>query len=247
MHSKKFIISFKEIKGRKKAYTTLILSIFLSSIVFSLKSIRQNYPFSILILLIFALILLVTRILLFKFFSNYLKTFYLLSDNSIVRDTIKTKEKFHFNDLSKLKVTLKSSGTLRRIWGYQNSGKSWTIDGVDKFEDFWELLRKSISEDVEIVIRREPINFDHPNFYSLLGVILCLLCVFGISAINTVSPSDTLMILMAIFIYNLILGIYIMTTKPMSKSWGPVYKKIDIISGVAIIAVTILVMVFIYT
>ena len=95
----KYVISETEINRRKRAFTSLIVSIFLS-LSLSLKLfLNLSYPSLFLTLLVLAAFLFVCRFFMEKAFKSFSEITLVLTDEYIERLTPKENEKIHYTDI----------------------------------------------------------------------------------------------------------------------------------------------------
>lgn len=162
---KTYLISLCEMKRRKKAYTTLIVSLFFG-IVLPLYDQFLNYQillsFSFAIL---ASVLIVSRILLFRSFRDFEKIKVLLTDTEIVRITFKTKTQYSFNMITGVWIKKTVRNQIREIKIATNTKSKIYITALENFNEFRNILLIKLSGLKNVKEFKEPIDFDHPFYY----------------------------------------------------------------------------------
>jgi hypothetical protein len=99
-------------------------------------------------------------------------------------------------------------------------GKSLFINGLEDFEKFTKQLCVSVGKEVVIREVTEPIDYDHPLFYPILGILLSFTGV-GLFKLVINFDSQKLKLLFGIFsIYLILLGIYFFYSRPIAKRYG---------------------------
>ena len=94
-----YSISLKEIERRKKAFTTLIVGIWLGLIVSVSDFIISNILQSAIFILAFSIFLYISRVLTENALNYFSKIRFLVNDESIIRKTKKSEEKYLFKIL----------------------------------------------------------------------------------------------------------------------------------------------------
>lgn len=89
-------ISLKEIERRKKAFTTLIVSIYFGLILFAFDFIILNILFSAFFMFAFLIFLYISRMLTIKSLNHFSQIRFLVNDESIKRKTKKIRRNISF-------------------------------------------------------------------------------------------------------------------------------------------------------
>ncbi len=168
-------ISKDEISRRKKAFLTLSISLMIGLI---LASIISDFIISFIFYLSFAIALLASNVLLFSSFKLFLLIKITLSEQFIERSNNKGYESFLVTDITRIRIKRTTKKSIREISIYFRNGKSLAINALEDFEQFLYDLIISVNENTVIKEIHEPINFDHPLFYSLLGQLISFIGVY---------------------------------------------------------------------
>lgn len=208
----KYIVSEKEIIRRRKAFLSLSISYWCGLI---LVSILFNFQIYFLFLGFFALILFLANLWLKIFFDKFLRIETYLSKEFLIR----MKEKILIKDINKIKIKRTSKNTIREIYIYLNNGKSIFFNGLNNFEKFTDELLKLVDKKSIIKNINEPINFDSVFFYPILGLILSFGTVYLLKIMTNFNYQTLKIFLYASIIYVILLAIYFVASKPISKRY----------------------------
>ena len=158
-------ISLKEIKRRKKAFTKLIIGIWLGLIISVYDFIISNILLSAIFILAFSIFLFISRLLTVKSLNHFSHIRFLVNDKSIKRKTKKSEERYLFKEITKLSIKRTSKGYIREIKVVFKKRSSIFINGLNDFEAFKEKLIGHCSKNIKIKEIKELIDFNHPLFY----------------------------------------------------------------------------------
>lgn len=227
-----FSISKNEITRRKKAFATLLSSIivglFLGSFLFS-------YPISIYgyLLVIAAFFFLITITLIFFNSISRLKIY--IFEEGIKKVNDKLSESFLFSDIKNIKVKRRTNGIIREIYIFFKNQNSLVITAFEEdFEEIRNLLISKVNSSTSIKEIKEPIDFDHPIFYLLLGLPISFIGIFFIKIVTTLDYFKLKYILFALSVYVFAIGLYFIIKKPMSIRIGKKQAIADYIFGLII-------------
>jgi hypothetical protein len=234
----RYFISKKEINRRKNAYKTFAVSLFVGTILFSaIFDFHISYFGYVFILTILFLL----GVYSWSFFRNLLQIKIILLDNILQRITGKTTEEYLLRNISSIKIKWTANNTIREIYIWLNNGKSIFISGLDQFEQFREELLVKISKNI-VKEWKEPLDFDHPLFYPILGLLVSSISIFAFKSIQFLNFQYAKIGAIILFIYLLILGIYFIVAKPISKRTGKKTVFSDYIIGFLMICFGIIVL-----
>lgn len=242
---KQFHISKIEVDRRKKAFTALLISFFIFSILFSVDLIVENIAMSIIGILFFVLILFVFRVMTFNYLNNLLKTKLIFTDDYLVKNWNKTEEKCNFREIKYIKIKKTSKGYNREISIFTKKSNDMIINGLDDFNDFEQELRNKI-DNKKIKSVKELFDFDHPFFYPILGMLLSFLFIYGIKILADLNYNNIKLFYYSILIYNFLLCIYFFITKPLSKTLEKKKVNPDYIFILFIICTSVLIYFFMF-
>lgn len=236
-------ISKEEIIRRKKAYITLCISLlsglFLSSTIFKFYISAASY------LSVFSALFLLGAFS-FRFLRNLSRVKIILTNQLLKREVNGISENYPFNEVKRVKVKRTTNKTIREIYIWLNNGKSIFISALECPEQFKNDFLGRLTKDVVIEEVHEPVDFDHPLFYSLLGFPISGVGVLAIQSISDLNYQHT-KIAMSIFIaYLSILGSYFLFAKPLSKRYEAKKSVFDYMIGILMIgsAAAILLLLF---
>lgn len=207
-------ISKKEINRRTTAYTTLVISFFLSSIVFSLNYIMQYLNISIYVILIAGILLFISRTLVIKYFNSLLETTVELTSNYIR----KNETKYLIGHIKKVIIKRTTNGYIREVKIILNNNVTTYINNsADNIEDFVVKLTKYLSKGVVKKVIQEPINYDHPLFYFFLAILFSFASIKSIKALFNLSSTYQKLTSYGVFLLAIVMGIYFVAYKPIYK------------------------------
>jgi len=237
----KYKISQTEITRRKKAYATLSLSLIVGLI---LASIILSFPVSIGGYLLTITVIFLIGAFSFRFFRNLSQTKINLSNQSLERIVNGVPEEYLLNNINRIKVKWTTDGTIREVYVWLSNGKSVYISALDHFEEFKKDLLGKLDKGVKIEEIHEPLDFDHPLFYSILGLPVSTIGVLVFKLIPSLNYQHIKIGVIAFFIYLLVFGIYFIAAKPISKRSGNKTVVSDYITGVLMICSAIAILFF---
>jgi ABC-type multidrug transport system fused ATPase/permease subunit len=225
-----FEASKKEIRRRKKAFATLVASV---SIGLFLASNILRYPISKSGYLSIAVIFLVIGVLTFLFLNSISKVRLRLFDEKIERMNAKAAESFFFSEISGIKVKRRTSGAIREIYIWFDNKKSLFLTAFEEnFENIKDILADKTRKNVAVKESREPIDFDHPLFYSLLGLVVSFFGVYFLKLVSSADSSQAKIIIFACAVFLFFLGAYFIFAKPISARYEGKRAAIDYAIGI---------------
>jgi hypothetical protein len=208
-------IFLKEMKRRGIAFSSLEISLYAGII---LASIILNHKISVTAYIVFALFLLALAVLFFWYFRYLATMSFALTGRALERTRGKKTETYLLADITGVKLIWRTDKTIRGLHLAFRGGKRIYVNGLEHPESFKKELLDSISKDVAIREDREPLAFDHPVFYPVLGVILGFFCVFVLKSVTELSGSGAQYLLYGILAFIGAVGLYFILAKPMSGS-----------------------------
>jgi hypothetical protein len=232
-------ISKQEISRRKKAYLTLCLSL-LSGLLLS--SIILNFPiYPVGYLSVFTALFLLGAFS-FSFLRNLSQITIILTNQLLIRQTMKNSEEYLLKDINRVKIKWTTNKTIREIYIWLKNGKSIFLSALADSEQFEKDLLGKLNKNVVLEKIHEPLDFDHPLFYSLLGFPISGVGLLSIKTISNLNYQHTKTTLVVFIIYLLILGSYFVLAKPLSKRYD--IKKInsDYTIGIFMIASAVVIL-----
>lgn len=236
-----YIVSRIEIARRKKAYTTLSLSLIIGLVI---ASTTLDFPVSIGGYILVATILFLLGVFSFRFFHTISHMIINLTHQLLERIGNGVSEKYVLKNINRVNVKWTTNNAIREIYIWLNGGETIFITALDHFEEFKNDLFSKLGKNVTIKEIHEPIDFDHPLFYSLLGLPISFIGVFVCKSIPLLSYQNRRYGIIAFFMYLVILGMYFICTKPISRRSGNKTVLSDYLTGFLMICLAIVLLIF---
>ena len=224
----KYTISKKELSRRMKAFATLSASLTAGVV---LASFVCRFPVSAGAYLCIACMFLLLCGLLFKLFNSFARVIVCLTDQQIERIHGEIYEKYLIADIRKIRIKRTKNHSIREIHIEFRDKKGLYINALDEFENFLAELKNSLNTDVFIEEVREPIDFDHPLFYSVLGFPVSFLCIFLLKLIANMDVLKGKYFLYVFAVYLFSVGLYFLFKKPLSQRFGNTKRAADYTVG----------------
>ena len=241
-----YSISLKEIERRKKAFTTLIVGIWLGFIASVSDFIISNILQYAIFIFAFSIFLYISRVLTIKSLNYFSQIRFLVNDELIKRETKKSEEIYFFKDITKLSIKRTSKGYIREIKLLSKDGNSIFVNGLNDFEPFKEKLIDNCGKSIKIKKINELIDFDHPLFYLFFGIIAGSISPIFIRLIVALNSSNLEIIYLSVLFYNLIISLFIILTKPISRRFGKTTQVADYILGILIFLIDVFLYFYIF-
>jgi hypothetical protein len=236
-----FTISKVEINRRVKAYTALIVSFFLSLIIFSFNYIASYIDISICIILIIGLSLFGTRIILIKYFNSISINKNILTPQYI----IKNNNKYLIKNIKKIYTKRTTKGNIREIKiVFNDKTVTYINNSIDCMEEFARQLQHYLSKNVVNKNIKEPIDYDHFLFYPFLGILLGIISIQSIKFFLNLSIHQLQLIYCILSIFVIIMGLYFAIYRPIYKRDEKANQVSDYIWALLFIATGILIFFF---
>lgn len=238
-----YLISQNEITRRKKAYATLSISLIVGLI---LASLIFKFPVSVGGYLIVASVIFLIGAFSFRFFHNLSRTKINLSDKFLEKITSGIPEKYSLDKINRVKIKWTTNKTIREIYIWLNDNKNVTITALDDFEEFRKDLLNRLDKSAHVEEVHEPLDFDHPLFYSILGLPIS---VFGVLIFKYLLFIDYKYVKIGAIVFSIylfLLGIYFIGTKPISKRSGNKTVASDYIMGILMICLAAIIVFLIF-
>lgn len=226
-----YTASTVELNRRLRAYTTLIVSLLAGIALSSIDYLIAAPAIWMACLGGLALLLVLSRLALVRSLRGYAMLELRLDDTRIERVRGDAVEKYPLADVVGLKVTRTSRKSLREITARMRNGQRLSMNAVADFERFEQDLRSRLREDVTITEAREPIDYDHPLFYVVFGLVTGVAFTLAVRAMATLSQGGMKWATLAIACYSAILGAYVLLARPLSQRYGPKSRFGDLLLG----------------
>jgi len=237
-----YTISHIEIIRRKKAYATLAISIFIGVI---LASILFNVSVSIGGYAAIVFILFLLGAFSFQFFRTLAQTRITIS-NQLLKKTINgVTEEYPLDNINRVQIKWTTNNTIREMYIWLHGGKNVIITGVNHFEEFKKELIDTLDKNIAIKETHESVDFDHPLFYSLLGLPISTIGILIFSIAPNLQYQYIKIGGIVFIIYLVLFGIYFIIAKPISKRSGNMTTSSDyIMAGVMLCSALSILFVF---
>ncbi len=229
----RYVASGAELQRRLRAYTTLIISLLAGIAVSSLDFLRTSPGGWLIGFGGLALLLVFSRLALARSFRNYAMLELRLDDTHIERVRGAATERFALADISGLRIVRTSRKTLREITARLTGGRRLSMNGVEDFERLEQDLRGRLHASVTVAEVGEPIDYDHPLFYVVFGLVVGVGFTLAIRAMATLNESGMKWATIAIACYAALLGVYFLLARPLSQRYGPKSRTGDLVLGLA--------------
>lgn len=213
-----YSISKEEILRRKMAYVRLSVSLLVGT---ALVSMIPSLTIPIYIYLIIAVSLFLIGAYSFYFFMRLLSVKIVLSETTIERQNKNIEEKYLLSDVHKVEIKYTKKDTIREIYIEFKDGKKMFVTALNWFDKFEKELLKKLNKGIAVKeIHESIVDFDHPMFYILLGLLLGGVIVLLIKGMNELSTKYLVIGLIACVIYLVILFVYLIRTKQITRRIG---------------------------
>ncbi len=226
-----YTTSTAELTRRLRAYTILIVSLLAGIALSSIDFLRSSPAVWLVGLAILAGCLLLSRFALVRSLRSYALLELRLDDTHIERVRGETVEKFVLADITRLRIVRTSRKALREITAQRRDGGRLSMNAVADFGRFEQDLRSKLPANVAVTEVGEPIDYDHPLFYVVFGLITGGAFTLAVRAMATLNQSGMKWATLAIACYSAILGAYVLLARPLSQRYGPKSRFGDLLLG----------------
>ncbi len=216
---------------RLRAYTTLIISLFSGIALSSIDYLIAAPTIWLLGIGGLALALVLSRLALIRSLRSYAWLELRLDDTRIERVRGDTAKNYPLADIVGLTIVRTSRKSLREITARMRNRQRLSMNAVEDFERFEQDLRSRLPVNVAVTEAREPIDYDHPLFYVVFGLITGVAFTLAVRAMATLSQSGMKWATLAIACYSAILGVFVLLTRPLSQRYGPKSRFGDLLLG----------------
>lgn len=211
-------ISSGEIARRERAYLTLSTSIMVGLV---LASLILKFPMAIGGYLLVITILLIIGLFSRRFFHNLQKVKIILSSSSLVRMIGTTTEEYSLANVQRVIIKWTTRQTIREIYMRWRDGRRVFVTALDRGTEFKSELLGKLDSRVVVTETHEPLDFDHPLFYSLLGLPISGVGVLVLQAVLSMNYQQGRVLSIASSVFLIIFGLYFLAVRPLSQRSGP--------------------------
>ncbi len=235
-----YTISKKEMNRRIKAYTALVVSFFISSLLFSLDYVIRYFNVLGYVIIIIILLLLISEAIVVKYFKSLAK----LKVELTVDYIMKNKVRYLIKDIKKITVKNTTEGNVREIKvNFINHTNTYISNSVERVDDFSTKLQSILPKGVIKKVIKEPLNYDHPLFYFFLGIIFGFASVELIKILIVLDLKYMEAARYGTAFLTFIMSIYFITFRPIYKRSEEEKSSADYIWGILFIIGVIIILV----
>jgi hypothetical protein len=105
------------------------------------------------------------------------------------------------------------------------------MNAVEDSERLEQELRSRVPAAAATTVSREPIDYDHPLFYVVFGLLTGLAFTLAVRAMSTLNERGVKWTTLGIACYSLALGAYVLLARPIAQRYGPKSRLGDILLG----------------
>jgi hypothetical protein len=228
--------SISEMNRRKKAFLTLSISLFISVntsfFIFFFPYLQLVLPFIVILALFLTFAVLHFNRLLDRSKSIKIN----ISDDKIAKKWFDKNDIYDIKSISSVNIKRTTTNLIREIKIVISGKRPFFINGLDRFEEFNNRLLSSLEKDVKIYKVKEPIDFDHPLFYALLGTFVGISSILFLKVLFIYSNYIWLYQLL-VACFSIVVGIYWLFSKPITGRYGLNKKIVDNVMGTLFIII----------
>jgi len=226
-----YAVSRREIKRRIYAYLRLSISLITcTAVMFLLFPLADTTIMTLIIgLLIFFLGLLLAVTL--RSFQSLRFIKVVVHDDHLERIEDNKFKKIFYKGIVAVSSTWGTRNQVREIRILTKSGKSYIFNGLERQEQLYKKLKAKLSSNAKVHEGHEPIDYDHPLFYVILGLALGVFATILFHLVFGVHGIQIDMLLIFFGIYNIPIAVYFARKFPISKRYGNSTKVLDYTFG----------------
>jgi cation transporter-like permease len=240
-------ISETEINRRKGAFSSLMLAVMIGLIVSLLDFLVSQIPLSLILTLVVSGLLFGASVLNIRWQNSFARKRLLVDDQAIKKIGEHSEEVYFYKYIRRITVKRTVKGYIRQIKLTLDSGRSTTINGLgpDDFENLDKTLTGHCSNAI-VKSMKEPIAFDHPLFYPILGLVISSLFSVFIRLGVGLNESNLKIIYICILSYIAIVGIAIFLMRPYYNLHGRKGRRTDIIMGTMFLLIAVILYFYVF-
>lgn len=229
-----YTISQSEIDRRVRAFTTLSFSLpitfFITGLLFWRESAGLIWTITLALILVFILF----WVFIVRFFRYFRNRKFILTDHFLERITPGLHEKIALSDIKGITIVKTTNKKIREVRIYWKN-RITVYDGLGNFAQFVDDLVCKCKDSTENNIINEPIDYDHPLFYVILGFLIGVFSLFSIRAISVLEYTELNILYYLVSAYSGIMGLYFIIGKPLSRRYGRKSYLTDLVWGLLLI------------
>jgi hypothetical protein len=230
-----FTVSLTEMDRRKRAYATLIISLF-AGVTFSIIDVTVANPaVSIAALAGFALLLAVSGMYFNRLFRKTAGTTVLLDNEYLQRISATSIKRCPLDSIVRLWIKRTVKGTIRVVEAAMIDKTRIAINGLQEFEAFRTTLQERVRKDVVLIEFRELIDFDHPLYYVFFGLFAGVFAALFMRFLTILDFHTLKWIQLGIIGFVAAAGIFLIINRPLSR-YGKHKAIADYLFGASVLA-----------
>ncbi len=231
--SAEYPVSIKETNRRKGAFSSLLLFFLVGLIVTSLDFLVSNIPWSLILVVVFALLLFGLSYWNIRWQNRFSRKRVTTGIQGIKRSAPDSEETYLYKDVQRITTKRTVKGYIRQIKLTLASGRSTTINGLNPqdSENLNEAIKHHCRDSAKYTEMKEPLDFDHPLFYPVLGLVLSSLFTLAIRLLAGLNESNLKILDICIIGYVALVGLAIFLMRPFYNLYGNKGRKNDYLLG----------------
>jgi hypothetical protein len=237
--SAEYPVSIREVNRRKGAFSSFLLCFLVGMIVTSLYFLVSNIPWSLILVVVFALLLFGLSYWNIRWQNRFSRKRITAGIQGIKRSAPDSEETYLYKDVRRITTKRTVKGYIRQIKLTLDSGRSTTINGLNPqdSENLNEAIKHHCSDTAKYTEMKEPLDFDHPLFYPVLGLVLSSLFTLAIRLMAGLNESNLKILDICIIAFVALVGLAIFLMRPFYNLHGNKGRKNDIILGTSFLVV----------
>ena len=232
-----FPLSPTEMDRRRQAYTRLVTWIGLASLVSSLDLLVASPLVALPALLALWAFLLLSRARFFRSFTRYSRTVWSLADRQLVRSDGTSREAYALQDVQRIQVKRTVDGRIRAVSVSFAGGRNVYVNGLQSPQEFTRELTSGSGQAAVLPEIREPVAYDHPWFYRIVGLLIGLAITTGARLVTNLTGTGVKWVQCVAAAYELAFGAYWLYAMPVAKTYGQRGRRVDMAIGLASLGV----------
>ena len=157
-----------------------------------------------------------------------------LTDRYLEKQGIKNTEIFLIQDIVRVHVKKTLKKSIREILLKMSNGNTTYINALHDAELFINDLLILCNAEVKLSESREPLDYDHPFFYVIFGILFGVVIISSIRVITGLNDDFLRIFYLISIIYIFGVGVFWILKKPFAKRYGHRLLWVDYITGLLI-------------
>ncbi|MDD5040114.1 MAG: hypothetical protein PHY34_03105 [Patescibacteria group bacterium] len=238
-----YYVSKKEIDRRKTANLVVTFSLTVGFFLGLFKLWHSDLPQVLMFTGCFFVALWVLRILSMNVLDRHLKTKVILTDEFVRRISTRADDTITLDDIRRVYILKTTRGDVRHVKLFAGKGSAMVLNGMDRFQELVDQLKARVPNGA-VQEAREPIDYDHPLFYYILGPVVGFAVTFGVQYVSTLNARGLAIAIGAFAGLAVCLGVYFLIAQPLKKGYGRKSAWGDIVFGLALFGIGALLILF---